>query len=112
MSMWRAWKSYSPAIARRFSTSRFSASVKVTLSMYGSWLPSVSTQTEYGLRSYVQVGDVIGVTSFHGVTTGSSGLRAASFNHFMWRTQLSYLASLAFWVALSAPMYLGWNFLR
>ena len=35
--------------------------------MYGSWLPAVSTQTLYGLRSRIQVGVLIGETVFQGV---------------------------------------------
>ena len=38
--------------------------------MYGSWLPSVSTQTLYGFGSQVQFGVLIGVTVFQGVRTG------------------------------------------
>ena len=34
--MWRSWKSYSPAMARKSTTSGFSASVIWILSMYGS----------------------------------------------------------------------------
>ena len=34
--------------------------------MYGSWLPSVSTQMLYGLRSSVQVGVLIGVDRLPG----------------------------------------------
>ena len=45
-------------------------------SMYGSWLPSVSTPQKYGLRSIAHVGVLIGETVFHGVITGSSGLSA------------------------------------
>ena len=43
MAVWRSWRSYWPAMARRFSTSRFSATVIWMRSMYGSWLPAVST---------------------------------------------------------------------
>ena len=74
--MCRSWMSYSPAIARRFATSVFSASVIVIRSMYGSWLPAVSTAQKYGLRSIDHVGVLIGDTVFHGVITGSSGLSA------------------------------------
>ena len=70
MSRCRSCMSYSPAMARRLMTSRFSASVSWTLSMYGSWLPSVSTQTLYGFRSSVQSGVLIGVHRLPGRQDG------------------------------------------
>ena len=63
-------------MARRLATSVFSASVNVILSMYGSWLPSVSTAQKYGLRSIDQVGVLMGETVFQGVIVGTSGLSA------------------------------------
>ena len=68
--------------------------------MYGSWFPSVSTQMQYGLRSSVQVGVLIGVVVFQGETTGSSGLSAQSFLNLKQRTQLSNLAVLGLLVEL------------
>src|SRR5882672_10047451 len=99
-------------MARRLRTSRFSANVSTTLSMYGSWLPAVSTKTLYGLRSSVHVGVLIGVTVFHGDTTGRSGLRAQSFLVRNMRTQLSYFASFAFLSSSAWPTYFGWNCFR
>ena len=80
--------------------------------MYGSWLPSVSTQTLYGLRSSVQVGVLIGVTVFQAESTGRSGLMAQSFLARNMRTQLSNFASFTFWSSSAAPAYFGWNCFR
>src|SRR5262249_11683777 len=112
MSMWRAWESYSPAMARRLITSRFSPSVIRTRSMYGSWLPAMSGQMLYGLRSSTQVGVLIGETVFHGVTTGRSGLRQASLKFLNIDTQLSNLRSAAFFSTSAFDVYFGRNCFR
>src|SRR3954454_16500430 len=107
MSMWRAWRSYSPAIARRLTTSRFSASVNWTLSMYGSWLPSVSTQMLYGFRSSVQFGVLDGWTVFQGETTGKSGFKDQFALNLNRLTQLSILASATCLSRSALAAYLG-----
>src|SRR5687767_7720479 len=105
--MCRAWRSYSPAIARRLRTSRFSARVIWILSIYGSWLPSVSTQMLYGFRSSVQIGVLIGVTDFQAETTGSSGLSDQLFLNLNRFTQLSNFASATILSMASLPAYFG-----
>src|SRR3954467_10815222 len=107
--MWRSCQSYSPAMARRLSTSRFSARVNWILSMYGSWFPSVSTQMLYGFRSSVHIGVFDGWTVLNAVTTGSSGFRYQWFLNRNWLTQLSNPPALAIASTLSWPAYLGWN---
>ena len=87
--MWRTWKSYSPAIARKATISGFSASVIEILSMYGSWLPSVSTQMLYGFRSSTQLGVLIGWVVFHGERTGRSGF---SIHEFLNRKRFAQLS--------------------
>src|SRR3954469_18814512 len=99
-------------MARRLTTSRFSASVNWTLSMYGSWLPSVSTQMLYGLRSIVQLGVLTGWTVFQGETTGRSGLSAQLALNLNRLTQLSNLASATSLSSCSLGVYFGKNCFR
>ena len=72
----------------------------------------MSTKTLYGLRSSVHVGVLIGVTVFHGESTGRSGLSAQSFLARNMRTQLSNFASFAFLSSSAWPAYFGWNCFR
>ena len=51
----------------------------------------------------------MGVTTFHGVRTGSSGFSRQSQRFLMYATQPSKFAALAFATAASIPMYFGWN---
>src|SRR5687768_14799645 len=99
-------------MARRFSTSRFSASWNEIFSMYGNWLPSVSTQMLYGFRSNVQCGVLIGVATFQGVITGRSVLSCHLFRSLNMLTQLSKPASLAFVSTSACDEYLGRNCFR
>ena len=54
----------------------------------------------------------MGVTVFHGVMTGSSGLIDQSLLLKNNRTQLSNFASLAFFSTSAWPAYFGWNCFR
>src|SRR4051812_47674964 len=100
-------------MARRFTTSRFSARLNWILSMYGNWLPSVSTQMLYGFRSKTHSGVVHGCTVFHGETTGRSGFLDQSLANFKkYVTQLSNLASAACLSTVAWVAYFGWNFIR
>src|SRR5260370_41075660 len=101
-----------PEIARRFGSARPLAGVSKLRWGSGGWLPAVSTKTLYGLRSSVHVGVLIGVTVFHGDTTGRSELSAQSFFERNMRTQLSNFASFAFLSSSACPTYFGWNCFR
>ena len=51
----------------------------------------------------------MGVTVFHGVSTGSSGLSRQSQRFLRYASQPSKLAAFALATAASIPMYFGWN---
>ena len=76
MSMWRPISSYSPAMARRLTTSRFSASVQLDLVDVRQLVALGVDRQKYGFRSSAQFGVLIGETVRQGVTTGHSGLSA------------------------------------
>ncbi len=57
----------------------------------------------------VQVGVLIGETTFQGVSTGSSGLSRQSHRFLRNGSQASKPAALALRLASSIPTYLGWN---
>src|SRR6476620_6121280 len=99
-------------MARRFTTSKFSARLSWILSMYGSWLPSVSTQMLYGFRSRDQFGVLAGWTVFQGETTGRSGFNDQFALNLNMVTQLSNFSAATFLSSSSFGMYFGWNCFR
>ena len=93
-----------------------SASVSVTLSMYGSWFPSVSTGRTGCARRSIAAWCVAG-TAFQGVMIGTSTFLCVVVQKLeVQRGQVSNLASLAILSTASISQaqgaYVGWNGFR
>ena len=86
--------------------------VKRTSSRYGSWLPSGSTPTKYGLRRSVKTWSLTRVTGTQAPIVGRSGFSKGAF--FAANSSVHVLKPAA-WTSLSMSsffVYSGWNFFR